>query len=157
MACMADAVGPGRANAACVLACYMVLVQKWPPHLALAPLAQNTQLEILDFQSNPISSLEGLENLSKLENVWASNCQVADFREIERALRDKESLEEVYFEGNPVQKREPVLYRNKLRLALPQVAKIDACELYPCPPLPRLEKVVVTNDLDFAKAYVKVT
>jgi protein phosphatase 1 regulatory subunit 7 len=53
---------------------------------------------------------------------------VADFREIERALADKESLEEVYFEGNPVQKREPVLYRNKLRLALPQVAKIDACE-----------------------------
>lgn len=97
---------------------------------SLAPLATNTALEILDFQSNPISSLEGLEELKVLENVWASNCQVADFREIERALRDKEKLEEVYFEGNPVQKREPVLYRNKLRLALPQVGKIDACELF---------------------------
>lgn len=30
----------GRANAACVLACYMVLIQNWPPHLALAPIAQ---------------------------------------------------------------------------------------------------------------------
>jgi cell division cycle 14 len=29
-----------RANAACVLCCYMVLVQSWPPHLALAPIAQ---------------------------------------------------------------------------------------------------------------------
>jgi cell division cycle 14 len=29
-----------RANAAAVLACYMVLVQNWPPHLALAPIAQ---------------------------------------------------------------------------------------------------------------------
>lgn len=29
-----------RANAACVLACYMVLIQSWPPHLALVPLAQ---------------------------------------------------------------------------------------------------------------------
>lgn len=29
-----------RANAACVLACYMVLIQNWPPHLALAPIAQ---------------------------------------------------------------------------------------------------------------------
>ncbi|TLS26774.1 hypothetical protein PpBr36_05411 [Pyricularia pennisetigena] len=29
-----------RANAACVLACYMVLIQSWPPHLALAPIAQ---------------------------------------------------------------------------------------------------------------------
>lgn len=29
-----------RANAACVLCCYMVLIQKWPPHLALAPISQ---------------------------------------------------------------------------------------------------------------------
>lgn len=30
----------GRANAACILATYMVLIQNWPPHLALAPIAQ---------------------------------------------------------------------------------------------------------------------
>ncbi len=30
----------GRANASCLLACYMVLIQSWPPHLALAPIAQ---------------------------------------------------------------------------------------------------------------------
>lgn len=29
-----------RANAACLVACYMVLIQHWPPHLALAPIAQ---------------------------------------------------------------------------------------------------------------------
>jgi cell division cycle 14 len=29
-----------RANAACLIACYMVLIQNWPPHLALAPIAQ---------------------------------------------------------------------------------------------------------------------
>ncbi|KAI9697762.1 MAG: cell division control protein 14 [Candelina mexicana] len=29
-----------RANAACMLACYMVLIQSWPPHLALAPITQ---------------------------------------------------------------------------------------------------------------------
>ncbi|KAK4546863.1 hypothetical protein LTR36_001595 [Oleoguttula mirabilis] len=29
-----------RANAACILASYMVLIQSWPPHLALAPIAQ---------------------------------------------------------------------------------------------------------------------
>ncbi|KAK9450981.1 protein-tyrosine phosphatase-like protein [Limtongia smithiae] len=29
-----------RANTACVLCCYMVLIQSWPPHLALAPIAQ---------------------------------------------------------------------------------------------------------------------
>lgn len=30
----------GRANASTLLACYMVLIQSWPPHLALAPIAQ---------------------------------------------------------------------------------------------------------------------
>lgn len=30
----------GRANAACILATYMVLIQSWAPHLALAPIAQ---------------------------------------------------------------------------------------------------------------------
>lgn len=93
---------------------------------SLSPLTHNTRLEILDFQTNPIKSLEGLEGLKELENVWASNCQIEDFREIERALKDKEKLEEVYFEGNPVQRINPVLYRNKVRLALPQVKKIDA-------------------------------
>ena len=29
-----------RANAACLLACYMIIIQSWPPHLALAPIAQ---------------------------------------------------------------------------------------------------------------------
>ncbi|KAK5697617.1 protein phosphatase regulatory subunit Sds22 [Elasticomyces elasticus] len=93
---------------------------------SLAPLSSNPKLEILDFQTNPISSLAGLEGLAELENLWASNCQIADFKEIEAVLKDKNKLEEVYFEGNPVQKSGPVLYRNKVRLALPQVVKIDA-------------------------------
>jgi hypothetical protein len=29
-----------RANMACLMGCYMILLQNWPPHLALAPLAQ---------------------------------------------------------------------------------------------------------------------
>ncbi|KAL9012066.1 MAG: hypothetical protein Q9173_003146 [Seirophora scorigena] len=32
-----------RANAACLLACYMIIIQSWPPHLALAPIAQLDQ------------------------------------------------------------------------------------------------------------------
>lgn len=93
---------------------------------SLEPLKNNTKLEILDFQTNPINSLAGLENLRELENVWASNCEIDSFQEIERALKDKNKLEEVYFEGNPVQRQGPVLYRNKVRLALPQITKIDA-------------------------------
>lgn len=51
---------------------------------------------------------------------------MADFAEVERELRDKEQLETVYFEGTPLQTRQPALYRNKVRLALPQVKQIDA-------------------------------
>lgn len=41
-------------------------------------------------------------------------------------MAKKEKLETVYFEGNPLQLRQPALYRNKVRLALPQVQQIDA-------------------------------
>ncbi|EME45158.1 hypothetical protein DOTSEDRAFT_71009 [Dothistroma septosporum NZE10] len=93
---------------------------------SLEPLRHNKKLVMVDFQSNQISSLSGLEELMELENVWASNCSVESFREVERALKDKSQLEEVYFEGNPLQRQNPVLYRNKVRLALPQISKIDA-------------------------------
>ncbi|GAB7340012.1 hypothetical protein MBLNU457_6519t1 [Dothideomycetes sp. NU457] len=93
---------------------------------SLEPLEHNPNLTILDVQSNPISSLKGVGTLKKLENFWASSCRIANFAEIERELRDKEKLDEVYFEANPVQIQNPVLYRNKVRLALPQVTKIDA-------------------------------
>jgi hypothetical protein len=66
-------------------------------------------------------------------------------------------LEEVYFEGNPVQKREMVLYRNKLRLALPQVAKIDACEFSFLSPSLSLFCFGPLLTMISAIAYVKVT
>jgi hypothetical protein len=37
----------------------------------------------------------------------------------------------VYFEGTPLQLRQPALYRNKVRLSLPQISQIDASECFP--------------------------
>jgi protein phosphatase 1 regulatory subunit 7 len=45
---------------------------------------------------------------------------------VERELAEIGSLETVYFEANPLQLRGPAVYRNKVRLALPQVKQIDA-------------------------------
>lgn len=98
-------------------------------HNALTSLSglENTRtLRVLDISNNGISSLEGLEHLEKLEEFWASYNQIADFNEVERALKDKKELNTVYFEGNPLQLRQPALYRNKVRLTLPQVMQIDA-------------------------------
>ena len=84
---------------------------------------------MLDITSNGVSSLKGLGHLEKLEEFWASYNQIADFNEVERELRDKKELNTVYFEGNPLQLRQPALYRNKVRLTLPQVMQIDASKL----------------------------
>ena len=76
--------------------------------------------------NNRISQLDGLAHLNELEELWASNNQLASFDEVERQLAHIESLQTVYFEGNPLQKTNAVLYRNKVRLALPKVKQIDA-------------------------------
>lgn len=93
---------------------------------SLSGLESNTNLRVIDISSNPIDHLTGLSQLTYLEELWASYCKIGDFAEIERELKDKEELETVYFEGNPLQLRQPALYRNKVRLALPQVKQIDA-------------------------------
>lgn len=92
----------------------------------LSGLEKNTTLRVLDFSNNQVTHLDHLSTLKNLEEVWASNNQLTSFEEVERELKDKEKLQTVYFEGNPLQTNGPVVYRNKVRLALPQVVQIDA-------------------------------
>ncbi|KAJ8066543.1 hypothetical protein OCU04_005599 [Sclerotinia nivalis] len=93
---------------------------------SLSGLESCSQLRVLDISNNQISSLAGIKGLKELEEVWASYNQIADFNDVEEHLRDKEKLTTVYFEGNPLQLRAPALYRNKVRLTLPQLMQIDA-------------------------------
>ena len=94
----------------------------------ISGLDSNKSLRVLDVSNNQIKSLTGLEHLSQLEEFWASSNQLSSFDEVEKQLKDKEALETVYLEMNPLQLAQPPLYRNKVRLALPQIKKIDACE-----------------------------
>lgn len=93
---------------------------------SLSGLESCSQLRVLDISNNEVSSLKGLEGLKQLEEVWASYNKIADFNDVEEHLKDKEKLNTVYFEGNPLQLKGPALYRNKVRLTLPQVMQIDA-------------------------------
>ncbi|QDS74875.1 Protein phosphatase 1 regulatory subunit sds22 [Venturia effusa] len=93
---------------------------------SLAGLSQTNSLRVIDISNNPITKLEGLETLANLEEFWASYCKFDSFQDVEKQLADKKNLETVYFEGNMLQLRNPALYRNKVRLALPQVKQIDA-------------------------------
>ncbi|KAI5307567.1 Protein phosphatase 1 regulatory subunit sds22, partial [Ascosphaera atra] len=92
----------------------------------ISGLDTNTNLRVLDITANKIEHLENIAHLSELEEFWASDNQFASFDEVDRELKDKKNLKTVYFEGNPLQTRQPVLYRNKVRLALPQLIQIDA-------------------------------
>lgn len=51
---------------------------------------------------------------------------ISDFSQVEKQLAGMQSLETVYFEGNPIQKDLGASYRRKIMLALPQVGQIDA-------------------------------
>ena len=93
--------------------------------------ANNSKLRVLDISNNQISHLKNISHLKELEEMWASSNKLADFREVERELADKENLETVYFEMNPLQLSAPAVYRNKVRLALPQVKQIDASKCAP--------------------------
>lgn len=92
----------------------------------LSGLESNIALRVLDISNNQVSKLENLSHLKQLEELWASSNQLSSFEEVERELKDKEELKTVYFEGNPLQSKGPAVYRNKVRLALPQVIQIDA-------------------------------
>ncbi|KAK5047562.1 hypothetical protein LTR84_006659 [Exophiala bonariae] len=94
--------------------------------ISASSLSQNHKLRVLDISNNQISHLENLSHLKHLEELWASSNRFSDFREVERELADKEELETVYFEMNPLQLMGPAVYRNKVKLALPQIKQIDA-------------------------------
>ena len=96
---------------------------------AISGLGHNPKLRVLDISNNQISKLENVSHLKHLEEFWASSNQISSFDEVERELKDKEELETVYFEGNPLQLKGPAVYRNKVRLALPQIGQIDASKL----------------------------
>lgn len=89
-------------------------------------LKNNLKLRVLDISNNRITRLENIGHLKEIEEFWASVNGISDFRELEQQLADKENLETVYFEANPLQLNGPAVYRNKVRLALPQVKQIDA-------------------------------
>ena len=81
---------------------------------------------MLDISSNKIKELKGISHLQNLEDLWASSNDLNSFSDVERELSNKPRLRTVYFEGNPLQRDNEVTYRNKIRLALPQITKIDA-------------------------------
>ncbi|KAG0164382.1 hypothetical protein DFQ28_010519 [Apophysomyces sp. BC1034] len=94
----------------------------------LEGLENNIKLTTLDVANNSLTHIENLSHLKRLEEFWANNNKFGNecFEELTRELGKSERLETVYLEGNPLQLENRATYRNKVRLALPQVKQIDA-------------------------------
>lgn len=96
----------------------------------ISGLDQNHSLRVLDISGNRIGALQNLKHLKKLEELWASSNRLILFDELEAELASTASLTTVYFEANPLQLKNPALYRHKVHLAIPHIKQIDASE---CP------------------------
>ena len=92
---------------------------------AIANLGPLTRLKVLDLSNNRIAAVEGLETLAELEDLWLNDNRIGDLGGTARALEagPKQSLDTVYFEGNPIAK-DPT-YRLTLSAALPNLKQLD--------------------------------
>ncbi|PLB53160.1 phosphatases II [Aspergillus steynii IBT 23096] len=83
-----------RANAACLVACYMVLIQSWPPHLALAPIAQ-ADPPYMPFRDAGYSQADFILNIQDVVyGVWKAKEQsLCGLREF--SLEEYEKFERV--------------------------------------------------------------
>ncbi len=93
---------------------------------SLSGLESVSRLRTLDVSNNRIDHLTHLNHLEHIEEFWASSNLLESFQEIEQQLGKLEGLHTVYFEHNPLQKKAGATYRNKIRLCLKAIKQIDA-------------------------------
>lgn len=82
----------------------------------------------MDIANNMITHIENLSHLPNLEELWANNNKLDNecYEEVEKELGAIKTLHTVYLEGNPMHLKNRATYRNKIKLALPNIKQIDA-------------------------------
>ncbi|XP_057813886.1 protein phosphatase 1 regulatory inhibitor subunit PPP1R7 homolog isoform X2 [Cryptomeria japonica] len=88
-------------------------------------LSTLVNLMVLDVSSNKLTSITGIENLARLEDLWLNDNQIASLDGIDSALAgSREKLTTIYLEHNPCAK-DPS-YISTLRLNFPSIQQIDS-------------------------------
>ncbi|KAI7898728.1 uncharacterized protein BX663DRAFT_564532 [Cokeromyces recurvatus] len=102
----------------------------------LEGLEHNLRLNTLDIANNLLTRIENLSHLPNLEEFWANNNKfdVECYDQVEKELGSIKTLHTVYLEGNPMHLKNRATYRNKIRLALPNIKQIDATSTTQPPP-----------------------
>ncbi|KAK0500554.1 L domain-like protein [Armillaria luteobubalina] len=91
----------------------------------LEGLQDNVNLTTLDIGNNVVPAIEGIDHLIQLEELWMNNNNIPA-SVLSSPFPNLPALRTIYLEGNPCQKADPVNYRRKVMLALPQATQIDA-------------------------------
>lgn len=87
-----------------------------------------TKLQILDISSNHIDSLEGLETLSGLTDLWANDNLIPDLSNVETSLKQSRNiLTVVYLRGNPCSMHDQ--YKLRVMHLLPNLEELDGVPL----------------------------
>ena len=87
-------------------------------------------LRILDVAQNRLTTFDGIETLTGLEEFWANNNNISDWKEVERiALCPR--INTVYLECNPIggksfTKESVAEYRKRVLSILPNLIQLDA-------------------------------
>ncbi|KAG6917007.1 hypothetical protein DXG01_004272 [Tephrocybe rancida] len=92
----------------------------------LEGLENNTKLSTLDLGNNFLPAIENISHLTALEELWINGNEIPDLTGLEPQLGGIKTLETLYLEANPCQKKDMTGYRRKIMLALPQLKQIDA-------------------------------
>ncbi|KAK0223142.1 L domain-like protein [Armillaria fumosa] len=91
----------------------------------LEGVQDNVNLTTLDIGNNLVPAIEGIDHLTQLEELWMNNNNIPT-SVLSSPFPSLPALRTIYLEGNPCQKADPVNYRRKVMLALPQATQIDA-------------------------------
>lgn len=86
-------------------------------------LPDSTSLDTVDLSGNPITSLEGIERNSKLEECWLSSTALPSFEEL-APLGRIATLQCIYLEHSPVAKHPD--YKKVLQELVPSLTQLDA-------------------------------
>ncbi|OMO58242.1 Leucine rich repeat 4 [Corchorus olitorius] len=88
-------------------------------------LSTLVNLRVLDVSSNKLTSVNDIQNLTRLEDLWLNDNQIESLENIAEAVAgSREKLTTIYLENNPCAKSSN--YSATLRQIFPNIEQIDS-------------------------------
>ena len=86
----------------------------------------DSPLSTIDIGNNKISSLQGIEQLKSLDELWMSSCQISSYESLQ-PLSSLPSLTCLYLEHNPI--ASDYEYRMRITAMITSLEQLDATDV----------------------------